>query len=242
MEKIKNSVLIASGIIKIRKPEITLEEIINYSKQISSRLKDTNYCRTILNSYDIMEFFNYYPYIGNIKQDKIILNKKNIRKISEFFLSDIPDDLKMIFDKTDKYIFPIVLDDKLINYHFISNDNILNKIKSKLYYDNKNNSYILDLENIKSILGEENLISFIKELFDKEKIIKKDILDYKSLLNIIEHLDLIKKQNFENINYFDESNLFSKVYLMSDIIFNYCYIANKNKINIEGNTNKLTYK
>ncbi|MBR6689919.1 MAG: hypothetical protein IKL65_01140 [Bacilli bacterium] len=219
MKKLKNSTVLALICIILNKQEITLEDFFLYLKKIIIYLKQYGYFVDKISEENIISFFSMFPYLGTMKKDKIILKQIKNNKINDFFFCDINKELIEDIKNNNKYVFPVINKDRLINYYFISNDTLLENIKDEFYYDSiKNNTYIIDLQTIKDKYN--NIYPFLKNFLEKELIVKKESFNYKE---VSECFDLYYSLILEN----DE---FLSIY---KTIFYYTHIAHSNKINLE---------
>ena len=245
MEEIKTNVVIASAIKEINKKEISLDELFEYFKEVNFNLKGTNYHIKDINIYDIIKFFELYSYFGHISNNFIIIKENIDSRLDKFLKMNSNNDFNQVLKKGNKYIFPIIVNNELYRFYFTSRNELLNSIKKDFYYDLDNaDSYILDLDVVKNIIGEENISLFLQDFITNSKIIKKEIFDYNNLLEFHSNLEQFKDIKYKNIeNCFKLNDDISKILEISNLLSIYLNISNKNKIKIEENSeilNKLT--
>ncbi|MBE6139778.1 MAG: hypothetical protein E7174_04725 [Firmicutes bacterium] len=231
MKKIRNSTIIAIAIMNLNKKEIGVEDLLDYAKKISSYFKDKGYNVSKIDKTSISNFFKTFPYIGNVKNEKVKISEKISDRMKNFFLCNIEESLSDDIRQNDKYVFPIVKGEELIILSYFVDSEILSSYNEQFYYDSiKNKAHIIDLGVVKENPEYKNIISFLKN----ESVSKKEILNYKDLSKLFEYNNSNKnedlKQLLEKFNLSDEVNNISLIY---ETIFYYCHIANNNKINLE---------
>lgn len=236
MKKINNNVIIASVILNSNKKILDIEEIFDSVKNIRLNLKSKNYFVEPINIEYIDKFFRIYPHFGKKNNDKIVLKNNIDEKLKTHFLKNIDESTLELLKKQNKFILPVIVDDKLFLYHFFDNINILESIKSNFYYDGvKNDSYIVDLELLNN--------SEINTLLEEVKFIKKEEFNYDIVNKYIEILYELNNKKFENVEYYfsiNESS--SNLKIIYEVLIYYLHKANNNKLKLENDENfkKLT--
>lgn len=230
MKKIKSNIVIANIILSLDKNIICIEELMECINEISQNLKNTNYYIEKININYIYEFFRFYTYVGKIENNKIIINENpNLKqRMIKFFLSSLDEDIIELLKVNQKFIFPLIYQNQLIEYHFIcTHSKFLSSLKSDFYYDEvKNKNYLLDLEIIKDKIGIENINEFLDSMFINGRFIKKKIFNTNNVIQFVEYLDCLKDVRFQKIKrHFEVEDEFSKINSISNTIFAYYHTA-----------------
>lgn len=229
MKEINESTIIASLLIQIDKDILTIEELLEYSNEIYNKLKDNKYNIKMVKEFDILKFFKYYAFVGRIKNNIIYLNNNsNIKaKIERHFLKDLSQELKLLLYKSEKFILPIIYDNKLIKYYLtIDHFDFINELKNKFLYDKENNRYIIDFDLVINILGNEYIDSFFNNNINNSRFEKKEVLDCNTILEFIDKVNFLSQSKFSKLNVDDEIlSLKNK----GDILSNYYSVATNNQ-------------
>lgn len=247
MKKLLDSTIIACAIININEKEIDIEYLLAYINKISIYLRQQGYIVNNIDESSVSSFFRMLTYIGTVKDNKIIIKYPIKDKIKKFFFSKIDEKILNNIGNNNKYILPIIIEDKLINVSFISNDELLESLRNNFYYDSiKNKSYLIDLEIVKNKCEYKNIIYFLERFLKRENAFKIEEINYKDLNKLFELSYSIKNNEFRNVEAcFGLKDGFDKVSSLYETLFYYLQISNNNKINLECNDkikilNKLT--
>lgn len=240
MKKLLDSTVIACCIININKKEIDIEELLAYIKKIIIYLREQDYIINNIDKHNIFSFFKMFAYIGTVEDNKIIIKYPIKDNIKKFFFANIDEKIFNNIRNNNKYVLPIIIEDKLINIFFISDDELLESIKNNFYYDSvKNKSYLIDLEIVKKNCKYKNVICFLEGFLKTEKSFKTEEINYKDLNKLFELSYSIRNNEFRNVEeIFKLTNEFNKISFIYETLFYYLHIANNNKINLESNDKK----
>lgn len=107
MEKINKNIIIASFIKQTNKDNINITELLNYSKEVSKRLKAKGYYVEHLDYQGVVNFFNYFIMFGKIdaKNNIIELNINKESKLDKFFLYNLSQDIILLLKKMKNLFF-----------------------------------------------------------------------------------------------------------------------------------------
>ena len=241
MQEIKSNIVVFSYIIQTNKHEIEIDEILRYISDVKRRLKGTNYYIEKIDKEEIIKIASMYPSICNHSNSKIIVNdiEKSHGKISKFFLKDISQDVINYLTKGEKFVFPIIYNNKLILYQFNSTDKLLNEIKGQFYYDDlKSNGYIIDIDVLKEHIP--NPIDHILTILLKSKMLNMHTFDYDELIEFKKYIEGLLNEKYKKyIEYFNMDSDINKVYSYHRIIGKYFNSANNNLQHLSLDKEKL---
>ena len=235
MKKLLDSTVIMCSIKNINKNEIEIEELLVYLNKISSYLKKQGYIINNIDKSCVLSFFRMFPQIGIVKQEKIIIKKQITDKIKNFFIKDFDEKILNNIRSNNKYILPIIIEDKIINISFISDDVLLESLRNSFYFDSiKNKGYLIDLEIVKENCKYKNIIYLLEHFLKKENTFKIEEINYKDLNKLFDLVYSIRNNEFKNVEEsFKLKDEFNKVSSIYETLFYYLQISNNNKINLE---------
>ena len=245
MNKIKNSFVIFATIIGFPSNEIDIKEFYFQVKKTYTHIKSLGYEVGKLDASNIYSFFRTYTSIGKIVDNKVIINKKKSNKHKDFFFNGVDINLVNSIKESNKFIFPILLGDEIINYFFITSNQYLNEIKNKFYYDGvKNKSYVIDLTKIEDKKDYNDILSFLESFLVKNKDLEKEILNYKELGKLFNLSYSIRSKEYGSVvQQFGLSDECNKIESIYETLFYYCTIANNNSLSLsEFDKNKILRK
>lgn len=244
MNKIKNSFVIFATIISFPSNEIDIKEFYLQVKKVYTHIKGLGYEVEKIDISNIYSFFRSYTNIGKIVNSKVIINAKVLNKHKEFFFNGIDIHLVNSIKESNRFVFPILLGEEVINYCFITSNQYLNEIKNNFYYDSlKNKSYIIDLFKIEDRKIYNDIVSFLESFLIRNQV-DKEILNYKELGKLFNlSYSMRNKEYGEVIEQFGLSNEFNKIGLIYEVLFHYCNISIKNNLSLsETEKNKILKK
>ena len=96
----------------------------------------------------------------------------------------------------------------------------------------KYKGYLIDLGRIKENGKYNSIIYFLESFLDKEKVLKKEEINYKDLTKLFELSYSIRNNDFNGVEEKFGLN-FNQISSMYEILFYYLQTANNNKINLE---------
>ena len=217
----------------INRKEIDIEELLMYIKKISKYLREQGYSVKNIDKHEVCNFFRTYLQIGSVEEDKVILRQQITDRVKKFFFSNIDEKILNNIRGNNKYIIPLIVRDKLVNISFISNDELLESLRSEFYYDSlKNKGYLIDLGRIKENGKYNSIIYFLESFLEKEKVLKKEEINYKDLTKLFELYYSIRNNDFNGVEEKFGLN-FNQISSTYEILFYYLQIANNNKVNLE---------
>ena len=231
MEEISKKILIASGIVEIKKSIIPVEELVNYINTTSHNLKTHNYNVEKTTKEDLLIFFNRFPGFGKYNGKEIIIDKldNTLEKISGFILKDLSEDLKKVLRLEIKYNLPINFNDDIIVYSFFSNDAIQDKLKNILYYDLLNDAYLISFNDV----SYDEVLNYIIKSSSK---IKKSSIQIDRVLEFKAKIDSLVDTKYDNIRYAFKMDMdVDKLIKYSKYIKDYYGIAEENTAYLEEN-------
>lgn len=228
MEEIKKRVLIASGIVEIKKNKIPIVDLINYTNAVEHTLRKNGYIVEKVEEHDILSFFQTYSPFGNcLDKNVFITNTESVReKLNKYILNNISDEIKKLLRLEVKYNIPIIFEDNIIVYSVFSNDEIQDKLKSILYYDSFNNAYLVSLKNI-------SYEEVLERIIENSTKTKKSTLEVNEILDFKEKIDALIEPKYDNIKYA------FKLDIDKDKLFKYSNYINKYYISAKENTEYL---
>jgi len=233
MKKLLDGTVIMCAIMNINREEIDIEELLMYIKKISMYLRKKGYSVKNIDKFEISHFFRSYVSIGSVEKDKVFVKLPIRDRVKKFFFSNIDEKILNNIRENNKYIIPLIVEDKFINISFISNDELLESLRSEFYYDSiKNKGYLIDLGRIKENGKYNSIIYFLESFLEKEKVLKKEEINYKDLTKLFELSYSIRNNDFNGVEEKFGLN-FNKISSMYEILFYYLQTANNNKINLE---------
>ena len=233
MKEIQKKVLITSGIVEIQKRIIPIKDLINYINTIIPVLKKNNYFVDKVEEKDILSFFRVYSGFGKCVDGNIVIENYDytLEKIKKHILVNMDDDLKKLFRIKIKYNMPIVFDNNIIIYSFFTNDEIQDKLKQILYYDDLNKAFLISLEDV-------SYEDVINNIIQTSTTVKKSKLQLNKVLEFKDKINAITDSEYDNLKLvfnFDIDD--EKLSNYSDNINNYCVIAQKNTYCLEKSGN-----
>lgn len=234
MKKLTDSTVIMCAIVSINKKEIEIDTLLGYTKKISVYLRKQGYIVNNIDKSYILSFFRMFPQIGLVTEEKIII-KSITDRMKRFFFSNIDEKILNNIRSNNKYILPIMIEDRLINISFISDDELLESLRNCFYYDKvKNKAYLIDLEIIKDCCKYKNVIYFLENFLKKESAYKIEKIVYKQLNKLFDLSYSIRNNDFNDVEEsFGLKNEFDNISSMYETLFYYLQIANNNKVNLE---------
>lgn len=245
MNKIKNNFVIFTTIISFPSNEIDVNKFYLQTKEVENFIKSLGYEAEKLDMPSIYSFFRSHINIGKIVNSKVIINNSFSDKHREFFFNGIDSRLINSIKESNKFVFPILYGDEVINYSFITSDKQLNKIKNSFYYDSiKNKSYIIDLTKIEDKRIYNDVVSFLESLLVKNRNVDKEILNYKKLGKLFNLSYSIKNKEYGGvIQKFGLDDEFNKIESIYEILFYYINTANNNNLSLnQSEKNKILRK
>jgi len=236
MNKLLDSTVIMYAITNINKNEIDIDTLLGYIKKISTYLRKQGYIVNNIDKSCVLSFFRMFPQIGNVKEEKIII-KSITERMKSFFFKNLDEKVLNNIRSNNKYILPIIIEDKLINISFISDNELLESLRNSFYYDSiKNKGYLIDLEIVKENCEYKNVIYFLENFLKKENAFKIEKTNYKELDKLFQLAYSIRDNEFKNVEEcFGLKNEFNKLSSMYETLFYYLHISNNNKVNLEYN-------
>lgn len=234
MKKLLDSTIIMCAIVNINKKEIEIDTLLVYTKNISTYLRKQGYILNDINRNSIYSFFRMFPQIGILKEEKIII-KSITERMKKFFFSNIDEKVLNNIRSNNKYILPIMIEDKLINIFFISDDGLLESLRNSFYYDSvKNKGYLIDLEIVKENCKYKNVIYFLEKFLKRENAYKIEKINCKELNKLFDLAYSIRNNEFKSIEEsFGLKGELEKISSMYETLFYYLHISNNNKVNLE---------
>ena len=242
MSKIKINFVIFATIISFPIDEMDVNEFYLQIKKVTTLIRGLGYEVEKLDLSDIYSFFRAYTNIGKIVNGKVIINNKISNKHIEFFFNGIDSHLIESIKQSNRFVFPILFGDEVINYCFVTSNQYLNEIKSSFYYDGiKHKSYIIDLTKIEDKKVYNAVVSFLESFLVKIQGIDKEILNYKDLGKLFNLSYSIKNKEYGGvIEKFGLGDEFNKVESMYEILFYYCNTASNNNFSLnESEKNRI---
>lgn len=234
MDKVRNNFVIFYTIMGVANAEIDFNEFYSQVKKNAIYIKNLGYQVEKIESSDIYSFFRAYTLIGKLAKGKIIISNKITKKQKEFFYRGVDSNLIDTIKENNRFVFPILFENQVINYTFITSNQYLNEIKNNFYYDSiKNKAYIIDLTKIDDKKIYNSLVCFL-EYFVSKHYISKETFNYDELGKLFNLSYLIKTGNLSDIcQSFNLSDEFNKIELMYEMLFYYSNVAYNNKVNLE---------
>ena len=234
MKKLLDSTIIMCAIVNINKKEIEIDTLLGYTKKISTYLRKQGYIVNNIDKSCIVSFFRMFPQIGIVKEEKIII-KSITDRMKKFFFSNIDEKVLNNIRSNNKYILPIIIEDKLINISFISDDELLESLRNYFYYDSvKNKAYLIDLEIVKENCKYKNVIYFLEHFLRKQNAYKIEEINYKELTKLFDLSYSVRNNDFKGVGEsFGLKDEFENISSMYETIFYYLNISNNNKVNLE---------
>ena len=234
MKKLTDSTVIMCAIVSINKKEIEMDALLGYTKKISTYLRKQGYIVNNIDKSCIVSFFRMFPQIGIVKEEKIII-KSITDRMKKFFFSNIDEKVLNNIRSNNKYILPIIIEDKLINISFISDDELLESLRNYFYYDSvKNKAYLIDLEIVKENCKYKNVIYFLEHFLRKQNAYKIEEINYKELTKLFDLSYSVRNNDFKGVGEsFGLKDEFENISSMYETIFYYLNISNNNKVNLE---------
>lgn len=234
MIKLLDSTVIMCAIVNINKKEIEIDTLLGYTKKISTYLRKQGYTVNNIDKSCILSFFRMFPQVGIVEEEKIII-KSITDRMKKFFFSNVDEKVLNNIRNNNKYILPIMIEDKLINISFISDDELLESLRNSFYYDSiKNKAYLIDLEIVKENCKYKNVIYFLEHFLRRQNAYKIEEINYKELNKLFELSYSIKNNEFESIEEnFGLKGELEKISSMYETLFYYLHISNNNKVNLE---------
>lgn len=234
MIKLLDSTVIMCAIVNINKKEIEIDTLLGYTKKISTYLRKQGYTVNNIDKSCILSFFRMFPQVGIVEEEKIII-KSITDRMKRFFFSNIDEKILNNIRNNNKYILPIMIEDRIINISFISDDELLESLRNSFYYDSiKNKAYLIDLEIVKENCKYKNVIYFLENFLKRENAYKIEKINYKELNKLFELSYSIKNNEFESIEEsFGLKGELEKISSMYETLFYYLHISNNNKVNLE---------
>lgn len=234
MKKLTDSTVIMCAIVSINKKEIEIDTLLGYTKKISVYLRKQGYIVNNIDKSCILSFFRMFPQIGIVNEEKIII-KSITDRMKKFFFSNIDEKILNNIRSNNKYILPIMIEDKLINISFISDDELLESLRNSFYYDSvKNKAYLIDLEIVKENCKYKNVIYFLERFLRRQNAYKIEEINYKGLDKLFELSYSIRNNEFKGVEEsFGLKNEFDNISSMYETFFYYLQVANNNKVNLE---------
>lgn len=234
MKKLLDSTVIMCAIVSINKKEIEIDTLLGYTKKISTYLRKQGYIVNNIDKSCLLSFFRMFPQIGIVNEEKIII-KSITERMKKFFFSNIDEKVLNNIRNNNKYILPIIIDDKLINISFISDNELLESLRNSFYYDSiKNKAYLIDLEIVKENCKYKNVIYFLENFLKREKSFKVGEINYKGLDKLFELSYSIRNNEFKGVEKsFGLKNELDNISSMYETLFYYLQVANNNKVNLE---------
>ena len=234
MNKLLDSTVIMYAITNINKNEIDIDTLLGYIKKISTYLRKQGYIVNNIDKSCVLSFFRMFPQIGNVKEEKIII-KSITERMKSFFFKNLDEKVLNNIRSNNKYILPIIIEDKLINISFISDNELLESLRNSFYYDSiKNKGYLIDLEIVKENCKYKNVIYFLEHFLRRQNAYKIEEINYKELNKLFELSYSIKNNEFESIEEnFGLKGELEKISSMYETLFYYLHISNNNKVNLE---------
>ena len=234
MIKLLDSTVIMCAIVSINKKEIEIDTLLGYTKKVSTYLRKQGYILNDINRNSIYSFFRMFPQVGILKEEKIII-KSITDRIKRFFFSNIDEKILNNIRNNNKYILPIMIEDRIINISFISDDKLLESLRNYFYYDSiKNKGYLIDLEIVKENCKYKNVIYFLENFLKRENAYKIEKINYKELNKLFDLAYSIRNNEFKSIEEsFGLKGELEKISSMYETLFYYLQVANNNKVNLE---------
>lgn len=235
MRQLLDGTVIMCAIMNINREEIDIEELLMYTKKISRYLRDHGYSVKNIDKYEVCQFFRTYISIGSVEEDKVFVKQPIRDRVKKFFFSNLDEKILNNIRENNKYIIPLIVGDKLVNISFITNDELLESLRSEFYYDSiKNKGYLIDLGRIKENGKYNSIFYFLESFLEKEKFFKKEEINYGDLTKLFELSYSIRNNDFNGVEEkFGLKNEFNQMSSMYEILFYYLQTANNNKINLE---------
>ncbi|MBQ9072731.1 MAG: hypothetical protein IJY25_06200 [Bacilli bacterium] len=211
MKEVNKGLILTSAILEINRDKIKIEEIYNYQKHISEKLRNIGYTFENIDFLDVVYFCEAYDF--HCTKDKvIIINAEDKKKLKLDAYKDLPQELigALKFDK--KYILPLNQDKKITLYYvnFMNKDLIESLQTEGLLKYNSNGEYIINLNSI-SIKLDVDKLKILRKLFVGSTLDIKDCYRSENVIRIMNALDFITEENFR---YFYEG--FSNSHLSID--------------------------
>lgn len=244
MDKIRSNFIIFYTIISFPSNEIDINEFYLQTKRVSTHIKDLGHEVEKLDVSNIYSFFRTYTNIGKIVNSKVIINNKISNKHREFFFHGIDSNLINSIKESNRFVFPILCGDQIINYCFITSNQYLNEIKNTFYYDDvKHKSYIIDLTKVEDKKVYNSIVLFLKAFLVKIQWCDKEILNYKELTKLFNLSYSIKNEEYGDVvEKFRLSDEFNKIKSLYETLFHYCNIANNNSLSLNEEEKKKILK
>lgn len=230
MDKVRNNFVIFYTIMGFANAEIDFNEFYSQVKKNAIYIKNLGYQVEKIENSDIYSFFKLYPITGKIYNGKIIINSKITSRQKEFFFRNVDKDLIAKMRENNKFVFPMIFEDKIITYCFISSNKCLNEIRNSFYYDSyKNKAYVIDLSVIEDKQILNNVISFLESFLSKVEHINKEIIDFKEIGRLFNLSYSIKNGEYNDvIQKFGLTDEFNKISSLYEILFYYNFAATNN--------------
>lgn len=198
MKAVNKSIILTSAILEINRDKIRIEEIYNYEKQISEKLRNIGYTFEKLDFLDIVYFCEAHDI--SYTRDKILNISSEVRyKLGKDIYKNLPQDLisALKFDK--RYILPLNQDKKITLYYvnFMNKDLADSLQREGLLKYNSNGEYIINLNSISTKLDSDKL-KILRKLFVDSTLEVKDCYRSENLVRIINALEFITENTFKN--------------------------------------------